>query len=157
MYRCAAASPKHAASLTVLPLQIVPEQSLCAPELLLDLVSNGSEPPPDDEGGVPPPRDPDFVVPTGGLRVKNSRGEVAWTITPNGECTLLGTHAEGSLVIWHAQAATEIVLTEQGVVFSPAASTSLLLPSASLQEKRNVPSRVGPADPCRLEAADSSK
>jgi hypothetical protein len=119
---------------------VVMEDSVCAPELLLELCANTSFL--DDTSGLSFwSRDPNFCLPRSGLQICDSSGDRSWEICPEGSSRLIeGREATNAIVISHALTNSEIVLFNGGLIFL--GGEPFLLSSVST----TVPSELGLGD-----------
>lgn len=125
------------------------EDSLCGPELLLELCRHGSRW--QDGAWV---RDEEYEISEGGISVTNSSRERTWIIQRNGAANILrGDAARNCVVVSHVSAPTQIVLTHKGVVF--VGSDAMLIPHPPDGRLRNA--RRGASDPVMLSLHETVK
>jgi len=108
---------------------VMQEDTVCAPELLLELCQNCSCFETHDDGGAAPEwtRDPNLCLGSEGLQIWDSNGDRSWEIRPDGASSLSnGAEAANTIVISHALTQSEIVLFYAGLIF--VGGEPLLLP-----------------------------
>ena len=108
---------------------VVQEDTLCAPELLLELCQHCSCFETHNNGGGAPKwtRDPNLCLGSEGLQIWDSNGDRSWEVKPDGASRLSnGAEAANTIVISHALTQSEIVLFYAGLIF--VGGEPLLLP-----------------------------